>query len=92
MKEPTTEQLKELADDQWCRETANTYGMDPARTEEEYKELTKLRRPDKIRYDALQYFKENDGDKLQAGKKEHGDPMERKVRADARKAERTDRW
>ena len=72
--------MKELTDDQWCRETANTYGVDTARTEEEYKELTKSRTtPDKTRDDALQYFMEVAGDKFDAGQKEHGGSLDERV-------------
>ena len=92
MKKLTTEQLKELADDQWCRETANTYGVDTARTEEEYKELTKLRTPDKIRDDALQYFMETAGDKFDAGQKEHGGSLDIRVSEVDINDEITDLW
>ena len=79
MKEPTAKQSEELTDDQWCRETANTYGVDTARTEEDYKELTQRRTPDKTRDDALQYFMEVAGDKFDAGQKEHGGSLDERV-------------
>jgi len=79
MKEPTAKQSEELTERQWCIETANTYGVDTARTEEEYKELTKSRTPDKARDDALQYFMEVAGDKFDAGQKEHGGSLDERV-------------
>jgi hypothetical protein len=59
--------------------TGSTYDVETAGTEEEYKELTKLRTPDKIRDDALQYFMETAGDKFNAGQEEHGGSLDERV-------------
>ena len=59
--------------------TGTAYGVETAGTEEDYKELTQRRTPDKIRDDALQYFTEVAGDKFDAGQKEHGGSLDERV-------------
>ena len=59
--------------------TGSTYDVETAGTEEEYKELTKLRTPDKNRDDAIQYFMETAGDKFDAGQQEHGGSLDARV-------------